>query len=287
MGRDWNFNNYFYLIAGLIVLVAVFLGVNFIFNQTQDRASIVRLSGEVSIERDGAKITPTVGMVLNVQDKITTSNGASEEVTCDEGLKDIVRIGCDFHVVIENDVIQKQTSIFMDKGEIMLKLEKLEKGSNFKVRTPVAVAGVRGTSFGVKLKGKEAVVTDFESRIYVKGLNENFIENDDELLLNEGWRVRLAQFEKPSRVELIPSQERAAWLAWVNDVATLSSISNTQNLNVSTSMLSTILASIQDILLNNCPRGLSAMVMKMVSSASVLAFMLYIALMVNLRKVFA
>ena len=153
MYRDhWYSNNYLYVFATLIVLAAVFLASNFLTNESQDRASIVKFSGSVFIERAGSKMVPSAGMVLNAYDKITTNKGSSIEVTFDDGLKDIVKIGSNSHVVLESDAIQKQTSIFMDKGEILLKLEKLEKGSNFQVRTPTAVAGVRGTSFGVQLK---------------------------------------------------------------------------------------------------------------------------------------
>ena len=287
MNRDnWYSNNYLYVLAGLIVLAAVFLASNFLCNDSQDRASVVRVAGSVTIKRGSTKIIPTKGMVLNPYDQIITGKDASIEVTYDDGLKDIIRIGSNSHAVLESDVIQKQSSVFLDKGEILLKLEKLEKGSNFKVRTPTAVAGVRGTSFGVQLKGREAVITDFESRIYVKGLDHNFIENQDELLLNEGWKVRVRQFESPSRVEQISSQEREAWLSWINEVAANSSYSSLKTQNNPSSH--GLLALFQSLFLEiwNVQGGLSAMFMKMMSSASVMAFMLYFALMINLRKVF-
>jgi len=287
MGRDkWYSNNYLYVLAGLVVLAAVFLASYFLSDQTQDRASIVRISGKVSIERAGSKLVPSNGMVLNSYDKITTAKGASIEVTFDDGLKDIVKIGGNSHVVLESDAIEKKTSIFMDRGEILLKLEKLEKGSNFQVRTPTAVAGVRGTSFGVQLKGKEAIISDYESKIYVKGLNQDFVENDDELLLNEGWKVRVKQFENPSRVERITDQERDVWLAWVNEVANTSvrASSVTQHAESSSISSSTFFDVVQAIL--NCPAGLWSLFLKLLSSASVMAFILYIALMVNIRKVF-
>jgi len=287
MYRDnWYSNNHLYVLAGLVVLAAVFLASNYFCNETQDRASVVRVSGPVTIERAGSTLTPANGMVLNPFDKITTGKGASIEVTYDDGLKDIVNIQANSHAVLESDVIQKKSSIFLDKGSILLKLEKLEKGSNFMVRTPLAVAGVRGTSFGVELKGKEAVISDYESHIYVKGLDHNFVENDDELLLSEGWKVKLKQFERPSRVERITDRERTAWLAWINEVARLSARpANSVALDASSGSAATVQSWGLEVL--NTPGSLTAMVMKMLSSASVLAFLLYIALMVNLRKVFA
>ena len=284
--ENWYSNNYLFVLAGLAVLAAVMFASNYLCNETQDRASVVKVLGPVSIERAGTKITPTAGMVLNPFDKITTGKGATIDVTYDDGLKDIVQIGSNSHAVLESDVIQKRSSIFLDKGSILLKLEKLEKGSNFMVRTPVAVAGVRGTSFGVQLKGKEAIITDYESHIYVKGLDRNFVENEDELLLSEGWEVKLKQFERPSRVFKIADDKRAVWLKWINEVAALSARApgSVQSVNPSSGVSSTVSAFTQDTL--DCPGRFSAVVMKMLSSASVMAFLLYIALMVNIRKVF-
>ena len=285
MYRDnWFSNSYLYVLAGLLVLAAVLFASNFLANESQDRASIVKIMGAVSIERAGTKLIPKAGMILNTLDKITTAKGASIEVTFDDGLKDIVKIGSNSHVVLESDAIQKQTSIFMDRGEILLKLEKLEKGSNFQVRTPTAVAGVRGTSFGVQLKGKEAIISDYESKIYVKGLNQDFVENDDELLLNQGWKVRVRQFENPSRVEKITDNESSRWLNWIDEVSGLSPRAAGSTLKASSESSSTWLdLSLQ---LFDCPKGFSGLLMTMLSSVSVMAFLLYFALMVNLRKVF-
>ncbi|MBF0571451.1 MAG: FecR domain-containing protein [Candidatus Omnitrophica bacterium] len=202
-------------------LLAILLAVNFLASETPDRARIVRFEGGVVVKRGGEAIVLSAGMLLNPQDEITTSKGAYVEVAYDDVYKDIMRIGADTRVFFESNRIQKDTTLFMDKGEIKLKLDNLEKGSTFKVRTPVAIAGVRGTAFAVKLDKTTALITDYESRIFVKGLTEDHLPMQDELLLTDGWKAKVVQFEKPQQVQMLTVAEKSRWKAWLNDIDAL------------------------------------------------------------------
>jgi len=272
--------NSIFLVVGA-ALGAVLLSGYFLDNNSRDRGRVLRAQGSVIIERSQEKITPVAGTVLNPQDKIITGADSFVEVTYDDAHKDVLRISGDSKVVMESAGIEKQTRIFMYKGEIVLKLENLEKGSTFKIRTPTAIAGVRGTSFAVQLKdeGKEAVITDYESRIFVKGLTEDFLEMRDELLLSDGWRVRVKQFEKPSRVEKITPQEFAAWQAWLDEIASLPKD------DAAGSGLSRLTSYGQAVCGQHS--AISArLINKAASSVSVLAFLLYVALATNIGRVF-
>jgi hypothetical protein len=264
-----------------IALFAVLLASNFLFRYTQDHSRILRYSGKVYIERAGEKISPIAGTLLNAQDKIVTGENAFVEVAYDDTYRDVLRIGSESSVVLESAVIEKQTNIFMDKGEIILKLQDLGKGSTFKVRTPVAIAGVRGTSFSVQLNGNQAVITDYESKIFVKGLTEDYLEMKEELLLSAGWKTQVTRFEKPSQVERISPQEYAAWQAWLDEVAVLSKGAPVR------SRFYINLALLQNTrFLQHTPFLRSAINANAVSSAPFLAFLLYMALAANLGRVF-
>ncbi|MEI6437175.1 MAG: FecR family protein [Candidatus Omnitrophota bacterium] len=208
------------LIGG--ALLAVLLAVNFLCSDTPDRARVLRMAGSVTIVRANETITPVIGMMLNAQDKIITGDGAYVEVAYDDSLKNVIKINANSRIVFESSRIERLTRLFMDRGSVMVKLDGLEKGSTFKVRTPVAIAGVRGTAFGIALEGKEALITDFESRIFVKGITSDHLEMNDELLLSDSWKVRVAQFEKPSRVIRMTPQEQGAWRSWVQSIEALS-----------------------------------------------------------------
>lgn len=204
------------LIGG--ALLAVLLAVNFLGSETPDRARVLRLSGTVAIQRAGETILPEVGMMLNAQDRIITGDGAYVEVAYDDSLKNVIKINANSRIVFESSRIERMTRLFMDRGSVMVKLDGLDKGSTFKVRTPVAIAGVRGTAFGIAFNGREATIVDFESRIFVKGITTDHLEMPDELLLSDSWKVRVAPFEPPSRVERMTPQELGAWRSWVTSI---------------------------------------------------------------------
>ncbi|MBF0503603.1 MAG: FecR domain-containing protein [Candidatus Omnitrophica bacterium] len=249
-------------------LLAVLLAVNFLTSETPDRARIVRLEGSVIVERAGETLVPSLGTVLNARDKITTGKGSFVEIAYDDAYKDIMRVGADSRVFFESDRIRKNTTLFMDRGEIKLKLDGLEKGSTFKVRTPVAIAGVRGTAFSVILKDKSMLVSDYESRIFVRGLTEDHLEMSDELLLTDGWKVRVAQFERPQHVEILSVLENAQWKSWLSEIDALP---------MATSRGSSIW--------NEAMAFLGTFRMKISSSPSMLALMLFAVLSLGTGKV--
>ncbi|MBF0217672.1 MAG: FecR domain-containing protein [Candidatus Omnitrophica bacterium] len=280
IGRRWFRENQAVVIGVTLTLLAAFLAGGFLFRYSDDHARVLRLSGEAYVERGGDRIRLAEGMVLNQYDKILTGSGSSVEVTFDDKNRDIIRVGSDSRVVLESAVIERYTTIFMDRGDIILKCENLEKGSTLKVRTPVAVCGVRGTSFGIKLNGKDAVMFDYESKIFVKGLTRDFVEMDDELLLSEGWKVNVSQFEKPVRVEKITSDETAAWEAWLKEIAALSPDAGPS------SALKTAHSMIRGVSIEMPTTVMSRFMINITSSISVIAFMLYLALAVNIGRVF-
>ncbi|MBF0477920.1 MAG: FecR domain-containing protein [Candidatus Omnitrophica bacterium] len=276
---DWFDNKHSLIIMVGAALLVILLAVNFLSNDTPDRAHVLRISGPVVIERAGEKIIPSAGMLLNGQDKILTGEGSFVEVAYDDNFKDVVRIEANSKVVFESARIEKQTTLFMDRGEMKLKLDKLEKGSTFKVRTPVAIAGVRGTAFGMKFQGDQVVITDFESKIFVKGLNDNFVEMKDELLLNDGWKVRVAQFEKPSRVERMTDDEHLLWQSWLNEINSLPKDSLVNNSSYSN------FADMKESLTRRAASQLSLIITRTASSASTLAVMLFAVLVLGTGKV--
>lgn len=268
------------LIFGVgIALAAVLLSSDFLYNYSQDRARIIRFQGVVSVERAGKKVPTVAGALLNAGDKIVTGPNAFAEVAYDDAYRDILRIGSKTNVILRSAIIEKQTTVYMDKGALILKLQDLKKGSAFKVETPVAVAGVRGTSFGVTITGDRAVIADYESKIYVKGLDQDFMEMKDEILLNAGWKTHVTRFETPSEVERITPQEYEDWKTWLDEIAALSKKSIARN------SVSEKFTFLQDTFFRiHAPCLTPAFARNATSSAPFLVFLLYVALTANLGK---
>jgi len=255
------------LIAGG-ALVAILLAVNFLNSETPDRARIVSVQGQVAIQRESGQLLPAPGALLNPRDVIVTGPHSFVEIAYDDADKDIMRVGENSRVYFETNRIQKLTTLFMDRGQIKLKLDDLEKGSTFRVRTPVAIAGVRGTAFGLKLNGNSVLITDYESRIFVKGLTEDHLEMPDELLLSSGWQARVNQFEEPQQVEMITPGQVSEWKSWLAEIEALP---KTDHRNLS--------------FWNESLAYLGNVKMKVSSSPSMLALMLFGVLSLGTGKV--
>ena len=85
-----------------------------------------------------------------------------------------------------------QTMIDLSKGQMVVEVKKLRKGSNFEVTTRLGVAGIRGTRFLINLDEQEGdslstgiVVT--EGKVYCKPLSKG---------KDTGWEFNLEAGEK-------------------------------------------------------------------------------------------
>lgn len=203
-------------LSGLLLASLLVCGI--LSFQTNDYAKIIRLQGDVSIYRSGEKISARSYMVLNSRDRIETSPGSFVEVAYDDKMANVIRIDPSSRVVLESSVITKNTEIFMDRGRVMAKLNKMAKGSSFKIRTPVAISGVRGTGFAVAVDGNSAVITEYESAVYVKGITRSYEEMPGELVLEEGWKASVTKFEVPLKAERLTDAEYKEWKDWAVEI---------------------------------------------------------------------
>jgi len=131
-------------------------------------ARITAVTGEVVVHPAGGgdEVSGDADMPLEEGDRVTTSAGATAEISLDGGSLIALRENTDF--TLENT--RKSASIFsLSLGSILAKIQKLGSQS-LSVRSPTSVAAVRGTEFGVDVEGEQSHVGVFdEGRVEVKG----------------------------------------------------------------------------------------------------------------------
>jgi hypothetical protein len=109
-------------------------------------AVLVKISGPVFLRPDGAPrdIRAKGGEELLYGDAIRTGAGGAAQLTIGDRGAVLVRENSAF--IIQGD--PQKTTLSFKFGEFLIGLRKnLEKGQSFRVRTPAAVAAVRGTLF--------------------------------------------------------------------------------------------------------------------------------------------
>lgn len=143
-----------YRIIFLICLFFLFVSSSF----AQEVGKITGLHGKVDVLREG-KI-PAVEAKLNqsvhLKDIIRTKSGSTAEITFNDGT--VVKIAQRSRIDISEyftDGDSLKTEIFLQRGKIGANVSKVSvnritkspEANRFQIKTPVAVAGVRGTNF--------------------------------------------------------------------------------------------------------------------------------------------
>lgn len=131
-------------------------------------ARLGAVKGDVTVYASGDEegAAGEEGMPLQAGDRVVTAEGSSAEVVLDGGSLITVREGSDFKL----ESAAKADSVFhLAFGSLLAKIQKLGAQS-LRVRTPTAVAAVRGTEFGVEVEGEETHVGVFdEGKVEVAG----------------------------------------------------------------------------------------------------------------------
>lgn len=131
-------------------------------------ARLTAFSGEVAVHpADGSDpVEAQQGMPLDEGDRVTTGSGASAEVSLDGESLISLDENSDFKI---EKAEREDSSFSLSLGSLLAKIQSL--GSRrLSVRSPSAVAAVRGTEFGVEVEGEQSHVGVFdEGRVEVRG----------------------------------------------------------------------------------------------------------------------
>lgn len=136
----------------LISIVLLLLGSSHLF--AEHKFKVTQVSGDVTFRAyKSFKNEPVqVGDELDAQSKVALKDGDSLEVKTPMGdvlsFKDKTFATLSKLTGVGED---KQIEVNMPLGKINCDVQKLSKESSFQIRTPSAVAGVRGTKFGVEI----------------------------------------------------------------------------------------------------------------------------------------
>jgi hypothetical protein len=111
------------------------------------------LAGSAHVERGGSTQAVTSGMAVELKDKFTTDAGAHLTITLSDNSK--LDLAEQSTLVIDEQVVggggPQTTKVSLLGGHLQSLVSKALRGSapSFEVKTPNAIAGVRGTKFSV------------------------------------------------------------------------------------------------------------------------------------------
>jgi FecR protein len=183
----------------LICLVLMISG----FTAMAQVAKVIDTHGNVQIKQNDSaewiKAKPQMYMEATAQ--IKTGDDSSCVMSFDEELKNIIAIKENTQIDLEKIAPVK---IFMPKGRIFSIIDDLSKVNEFIIRTPTAIAGVRGTGEYVEFNGVESIVKCFEGKIEVYDLDDNG-ERQRKRVVKENYYTKVpvkGRIRKPSKLNI-------------------------------------------------------------------------------------
>jgi len=148
----------------------------------KDNRAIVRSihgSAQMSNNKGQTWQNAKVGSYLGANSAIKTASDSTADLFLgDNG--PVVRVTPDTQLgidklTVENTSIEKviETQLDLKSGRILGSVKKMAAASKYEVKTPVGVAGIRGTEYSIDARGKVTIITGSAVVVYV--INGNIL----------------------------------------------------------------------------------------------------------------
>jgi hypothetical protein len=140
-----------------------------LFAQT---AKIIDLTGKVQAKAGPAAEwqKARVNMILGREAEVMTDRKSSCTLAFDEEMKNILTISENSHIRIDS---LRPGQVFLPEGRVFSLIENLSKGEQFRIRTPTAIAGARGTGWETGSGGGSTSILCFDDTVHAQGLDED------------------------------------------------------------------------------------------------------------------
>lgn len=133
---------------------------------------VMSVEGTVTLRNDQvSSYALKEGDLVRAGDWIETAEGAAADISYDRDWNNVTRIEENSKVQIRSVL---PSSLELARGAVYAKLQSLPRDSSFEVKTPTAIAAVRGTEFRTVYGDSGSEIQNFsDSNVYVYGLDEN------------------------------------------------------------------------------------------------------------------
>jgi hypothetical protein len=147
----------------IFLFMFCFLFTGLAFGQT---AKIIKLEGSVEMKIGEADDwqAATIGTYLKKQAEIKTGKDSSCTLAFNKELDNLITIDQNSQLRLDE---LKPGELFLPEGRVFSIIDNLADLGEFKIKTPIAVAGVRGTGDSVESGKDGTTVKCFQGRVYV------------------------------------------------------------------------------------------------------------------------
>jgi len=172
---------------------------------------VVQLVGNVDITsmKTGKRTVPDLNTVIYNDDKIRTGKQSFVTILLNDGTKLFVKEISVVNVAgLKLKDTDPPTKVRMLTGKLRLIVKKTFKRGSLVLKTPTAIAGVRGTDFGVITTRNETRVAVFEGEVEVANVKENILKS---YVLKDREEVVVEKNSAPTSPRVVPSNVLSSW----------------------------------------------------------------------------
>jgi len=176
-----------------------------------EKVIVTAYTGEVKIFPAGESkaVACKPGMLLKEGARIVTGDESSCELALDRARKNTIKVKANTEVVVK---FSGDDRLELIDGKMFIMLRDLKKGKAFRVRTPDAVCGARGTGWFVDVVAGTTTVSVVDSTVFVRGIKKDGTVMEQEFLIEEGFVRVIKRGQNPEKAERIPADRFAAML---------------------------------------------------------------------------
>jgi hypothetical protein len=156
---------------------------------------ITALLPQDQVLREKQSLVAAKNMVLLWHDIVKTEKGGRVRIELSDG--SILNVGSEAQLrILKADASHQQTTLELLYGRLLATAVRISKpNGTFRVRTPVAVAGVVGTQFGLRVDSESTDVVCREGTVLVNNRDENVT---GEVVLQAGEFTHVERGKPPS-----------------------------------------------------------------------------------------
>lgn len=189
------------IIFALCLTCFMFFGKN--INAQVESVIVVSYAGDVKVFPGGGTDSEKckAGMFLPEGTRVITGDESYVQVTYDRAKTQLVKVKENSEVVIKIDGDDK---VHLIEGKVYTLLKGLKKGKTFRVRTPAAVCGARGTGWLTEFFGDITTIGVFDDKVFARGIKKDGSVMEGEEWIKTGYQRKVKKFERPGKEEKIP-----------------------------------------------------------------------------------
>ena len=141
------------------------------------------------------------GDLLGRGDEVTVGDESYVDLAYDKDRQNVTRLESNTHVKIASVVPGK---LDLSNGSVFAKMKKLPRHSEFEVKTPTAVASVRGTEYLIRhARGHTEVLNASASPVFVYGVKTDGTKDTGNQVVLE--KAQKTSIQKPGQVPVEPA----------------------------------------------------------------------------------